>query len=489
MVDDRTQRPFGANEPARSAPKAGSSGNDPLAELARLIGQNDPFGEFGRDNARRASAPPAHEPPQAWTDVPQAAPEPAAQETQHAPQRVQQHAVPNFLTAKPAPATMPPNFGNHAFGKQSFGSAPPNDDMYQVEGGAPAFAAASTQGYDNDPYQRDNAQFSAEQDDYYEEEPKSRKRMGILVIAGVFALAVIGTAGAFGYRAIFGSSSSSVPPPVIKADTTPSKVVPAASNDPQSSKQITDRVNEKGIGERLVSREEQPVAITPHDPAPPSSTPAPQGSGVVSGAEPKKVRTIAIRPDQGMADPAAQSASASAAPPPSVPAPTSQPTPVRVIPTAKPAAAPPSQRAASNPPPAADDAEPAPAPRPAAAPRAAANAPLSLNPNAAPARAAAPAAQPARTASLPPAPASGSGGYLVQVSSQRSEAEAQSAFASLQSKFPGQLGGKQAVIRKVELGEKGTYYRAMVGAGDATEANQLCSGIKAAGGSCLVQKN
>ncbi len=86
--------------------------------------------------------------------------------------------------------------------------------------------------------------------------------MSVLVIAGVFALAVVGTAGAFGYRAIFGSSSSaSVPPPVIKADSTPSKIVPAATKDMQSSKQITDRINEKGLGERLVSREEQPVAV------------------------------------------------------------------------------------------------------------------------------------------------------------------------------------------------------------------------------------
>jgi hypothetical protein len=234
-----------------------------------------------------------------------------------------------------------------------------------------------------------------------------------------------------------------------------------------------------------VSREEQPVAITPQaDPVPqaamPQSPTPSSANGVVGGAEPKKVRTIAIRPDQGMSD-AAQSASASVAPPPQAPAPTSQPAPVRVIPTSKPAAAAPPQRAASNPPPAD---EPEPAPHQAAAPRAAANAPLSLNPNAAPARAPAPAA---RTASLPPA-ASG-GGYLVQVSSQRSEAEAQSAFASLQAKYPGQLGGKQAVIRKVELGEKGTYYRAMVPAGDAAQANQICSGIKAAGGSCLVQKN
>ena len=61
----------------------------------------------------------------------------------------------------------------------------------------------------------------------------------------------------------------------------------------------------------------------------------------------------------------------------------------------------------------------------------------------------------------------------MQVSSQRSEAEAQSAFRGLQAKYPSQLGGRQPVIRKVDLGAKGTYYRAMVGplAGDeATRA-------------------
>ena len=55
MADDYNQRPYRGNErPARpSAP----AGNDPLAELARLIGQNDPFSEFGRDGSRRAAPP------------------------------------------------------------------------------------------------------------------------------------------------------------------------------------------------------------------------------------------------------------------------------------------------------------------------------------------------------------------------------------------------------------------------------------------------
>jgi hypothetical protein len=98
-----------------------------------------------------------------------------------------------------------------------------------------------------------------------------------------------------------------------------------------------------------------------------------------------------------------------------------------------------------------------------------------------------PAAAPARTA--PPAAASGGGGSYVQVSSQRSEAEAQAAFHSLQSKYPNQLGNRQPVIRKVELGEKGTYFRAMVGPLAGNEATELCTGLKAAGGSCLIQRN
>ncbi|HEY5217633.1 MAG TPA: SPOR domain-containing protein [Pseudolabrys sp.] len=116
------------------------------------------------------------------------------------------------------------------------------------------------------------------------------------------------------------------------------------------------------------------------------------------------------------------------------------------------------------------------------------NAPLSLSPDApsraAPARAAAPAA---RTAAVSGGAA---GGYAVQVSSQRSEADAQAAFRSLQGKFPGQLGGKPSVIHKVDLGAKGTYYRAMVGPfANANEASELCSSLKAAGGQCIVQKN
>jgi hypothetical protein len=105
--------------------------------------------------------------------------------------------------------------------------------------------------------------------------------------------------------------------------------------------------------------------------------------------------------------------------------------------------------------------------KPAAAPPPAATAPLSLapqpsdpDPTPAPAK--------TRTASLtPPASrtgsAAGEGGYSVQISSQRSETDAQASFRSLKAKYASVLGDRSPVIRRADLGEKGVYYRAMVG--------------------------
>ncbi len=100
-------------------------------------------------------------------------------------------------------------------------------------------------------------------------------------------------------------------------------------------------------------------------------------------------------------------------------------------------------------------------------------------------------------ASAPPAaeraaaaPSATAGGYAVQVSSQHSEAEAHSAFKSLQAKFPNQLGGHDVVVRRADLGSKGVYYRAMVGPfASMEEAAGMCSSLKAAGGNCLIQRN
>jgi cell division septation protein DedD len=113
---------------------------------------------------------------------------------------------------------------------------------------------------------------------------------------------------------------------------------------------------------------------------------------------------------------------------------------------------------------------PAPPPRPAAA-------------------AAAPdPAPPTRVASV--ASGTEAGGYSVQLSSQRSESEAQASFRALQTKFPALLSARQPVIRRADLGDKGIYFRTLVGPFTSQdEATGFCGSLKSAGGQCVVQRN
>jgi hypothetical protein len=82
------------------------------------------------------------------------------------------------------------------------------------------------------------------------------------------------------------------------------------------------------------------------------------------------------------------------------------------------------------------------------------------------------------------------GGYLVQVASQRNEADAQASFRVLQGKFPSVLGSRTLLVKRADLGAKGVYYRAMVGPfGSSEEASRVCGSLKSAGGQCVVQRN
>ena len=258
MADDHSQRFYHPDDPPGRGASAGSpeprSGSDPLAELARLIGQNDPFGEFGREGARR-SMPPHPKPATDWRPHPE-----------------------DLSYAPPTAAREP--------------------DHYHTE--QPEYAEAETQTYEASRYYASDINQDGEPEDVYDDAQARRRRTGIIAIAAVFALAVIGTAGAFTYRAIYHTGATK-PPPVIKADTTPSKVVPdIKSKDPQSAKLIYDRVNDRAQPERIVSREEHPVEMKdkPAGVLPPgqNENATMLGSGVV-GAEPKKIHTIAIRPE------------------------------------------------------------------------------------------------------------------------------------------------------------------------------------------------
>jgi hypothetical protein len=79
-----------------------------------------------------------------------------------------------------------------------------------------------------------------------------------------------------------------------------------------------------------------------------------------------------------------------------------------------------------------------------------------------------------------------SGNWVVQLSAQRTEEEAQSAFRTAQAKYS-VLAGYQMLIRKKDQGKRGVFYATQVGPLPRDEANDLCNRIKSARGNCFVQ--
>jgi hypothetical protein len=257
--------------------------------------------------------------------------------------------------------------------------------------------------------------------------------------------------------------------------------VPAPSD---GNGKVPDRMAPGDGTEKIVPREEAPVDVNARSGprvvfpplnqngnppsvasvAPSALPPASAGNGTLPNNEPRKIKTLTVRGDQ----PDSSAQPVAAAPPPAAPA--------KPAPAARAAATPRSPPTAAN---------------------ASANAPMSLVPQqgnqpepAAEPRARVAANTPLQTAPAPAASNSGGGGYLVQVSSQRNEADAQASYRALQSKFPGVLGSRSPVIKRADLGDKGVYYRAMVGPfGSPDEASQFCGSLKTAGGQCVVQRN
>ena len=485
-----------------------------MAELARLIGQTDPFGAAPKPAPHplqsRANIRPQYDPPEQY-DLPE--------EVDSAPpspppwmQRARQEAAPpppppQDYDDEPEyqPAPMHPL---HRYGAQQ--PQAPAQDYYE----APQYADAEPK---PDPSRYDDALYgrieSGEQDyqrdpaypddpyayqNGYDEEPAPKKRSsGLMTVVAVLALAVVGTGAAFAYRTFVGSPRSGEPP-IIKADNSPTKVVPAPSDGAASK--TPDRMVPGDGGEKLVSREETPVDVNSRSGAPrvvfpplnqnnsppPVASVSPTGpapataaNGTMPNNEPRKIKTLAVKGDA--AENGGIPAGATAPPPKPAPATRSAATPATAPATS--AAAPVAPAAA----PVAQAAPPA-ARNPASA-NASANTPMSLTPQGG----ADPAAAPARVAAVNPAqaaPATNGGGYLVQVSSQKNEADAQASYKALQSKFPNVLGSRSPVIKRADLGDKGVYYRAMVGPfGSSDEASQFCGSLKTAGGQCVVQRN
>ncbi|WP_315704132.1 MULTISPECIES: SPOR domain-containing protein [unclassified Bradyrhizobium] len=117
------------------------------------------------------------------------------------------------------------------------------------------------------------------------------------------------------------------------------------------------------------------------------------------------------------------------------------------------------------------------------------NAPLSLNPQSAAPAPSSRVAAVAPTESAPAASRSG-GGYLVSISSQVSEEDALSSYKVTQSKYSSVLGSYSPIIRRVDMPDKSVRYRAAVGPfATREEANQMCGTLKTAGGQCFAFSN
>lgn len=104
-------------------------------------------------------------------------------------------------------------------------------------------------------------------------------------------------------------------------------------------------------------------------------------------------------------------------------------------------------------------------------------------------------ASPTRTAARETTPvntgstASADAGYLVQLSSQRSEDQARAAFNGLKQRYPELLGNRTPNIQRADLGDRGIYYRVRVGPmADRAGAILLCEQLKSSGGSCFVTR-
>ena len=448
----QTSSPEASTEPAAQAkPQAKAPGkSDPLAELARIVGQDDPFRALLA--SRGGSAKPA-----AGARVEPSFDEPAPQGTTAQAAQTPADAFDQYL------ATV----------EQSHQEAAYQD---------PAAFESDDQTYSNAAH------------------AQPRKRSRLFQVGAGLGVLVLCVTGALAWKGLHGGGSSNGPVTVL-ADKTPLKVAPEKADGvdiPDQNKQIYER-NAKDGQIKIVNREEQPVDVAQAARAAGREGGTTPGGALLTESlgEPRKIRTVAVKPD---APPAAMQAQRDAQSQPEVgPAPVS-PIPTMVMPdgsndsaaTRTPASSRPSRTLASKQvPPAAAQTTPtqsaqAPAPeqpapsasssRKPTTQRVASLAPETTASTGAPAASETPAAT---TASV--------GGYAVQLGVRNSEADARAAFEQFQGKYS-QLSGKPALIRQADVNGK-SIYRVRVGPLAKGEANSLCSALKGAGAACFVAAN
>lgn len=338
----------------------------------------------------------------------------------------------------------------------------------------------------------------------------TRSLAGPVVATGLLAVAAIGLYVVLG----LGSGAPDGPAPLLVADSAPIKEVPEP--DPEASEATQSVVfNEiagvdRGADEQLVSRDQADIeAVSAFVPS----------SGNDEGLVNRKVRTVTVRPDGtivsgsegvagatmlpvdrpdvpevpgadfstpeliGSVDPSATAAETAAA---AAAATATTPTVVPVQPGSFVQAV----DAAGNE--IVGRTAPVPLTRPSNLPTAAASPVAATTPTATTAAAPAPAAAAPQPDTATPAQSSAvtsavsSAPAYVQLSSQRTEEAARQTAQTIASRFGPLFGGANLEVQRVDLGDRGIFYRVRVPADSLQSANTLCNNVKAAGGDCFT---
>jgi hypothetical protein len=349
-----------------------------------------------------------------------------------------------------------------------------------------SYMSASGQGYGSDVGQFEPPPFAAAPHGYGEgeaeydetmledEEEPRRGRRSLLIVAALVGAIGLGGGMAYAYKMFFPARSG--PAPLIKDTQGPIKSKPEVADGrgfPHTDKKLLNRLSDdtgpQGAGappnpadaqdDRLgddpnAPRKVRLIPIAPNGGQPPvqvvTTTAPPAPANPPAMALPPGV-TIDNIPPRGQPPPSA--ARAQLPPPPAAVPPRAAPQPpVRIA------------SAASMPPPA--EAEPTPPVRKAPAP---AKPAVSKNP-----------VPKSKEASA--APAATGAGYVAVLSSQKSRMDALKIFANMQEKYGEVLSSRTPDVQEANLGEKGVWYRLVVGPpGSREAAASLCTQLKAAG--------
>ena len=476
---------------------------DPLAELARLVGEPyDPFGEVFAQEALSANAQ-------------------TANHAAHEATSFDGRREPEFSGANPR------LFGDFAAIEAGLrGTISAHDGQ-----GADHYAHGGQDHFDQlEPQYREqtDAYGQSIEPDWAQQrtEPTARIRRPMYIMAATIAVGVIGIGAAFALKGHVATTPGEIK--TIMADAGPTKVQPPpdATADAAGSDATTFGKSGQTTPTKLVSREEQPVDIqqavqdnvaqarnsaiggTDASSVPVPPTPGQvqtamaepqtgslnhvdpigdqvQGFGLSDMPAPKRVKVVSVRPDGTILPNDKPPQAAIPAPRQSSSKTSDHAAPVAKASTPKTVANKSTSRVTTTPKSidsiaAGDDADPAAdAPKPT----------KKLKPQRV--ASADPGQQDAADAVVPsPAAteAAGSGGFAVQLAAPGSEADAKSTSSRLAKKFAGALGARHIGFHKADSNGK-SVYRVRVSSLSRADAVSLCEKLKADGGTCFVAKN